>query len=486
MTDVRIAAYLLDPLKSDYFCEDIAAEHLNIEVPYPEQLFGTKKLPPASEMDPGKAAVYAGRTAWICRMAASPLLSALKDQGMEALFREIEMPLVWALADMERHGIRVRGEELEVYSDALSGRIEELEAQICDQAGETFNIKSPKQLGEILFEKLKLPGGKKTAKGYSTAADILEKLAPEHKIVSDILEYRQLTKLKSTYADALPAFIRPDGRIHSVFHQTITATGRISSADPNLQNIPVRMELGRKIREVFVPDDGYVFLDADYSQIELRVLAHMSGDEKLIKAYREAKDIHALTASEVFHVPLDQVTPLQRRNAKAVNFGIVYGISSFGLSQDLSISRKEASEYIDKYFATYPGIKTFLDGCVENAKERGFAETLYGRRRPMLELKSGNFMQRSFGERVAMNAPIQGTAADIIKIAMIRVNRRLCEENSRARLILQVHDELLLECPEEELASVKKLLIEEMQGAAQLSVSLEVDVNEGRSWYETK
>ena len=314
----------------------------------------------------------------------------------------------------------------------------------------------------------------------------LEKLAPEQPVIKDILEYRQLTKLKSTYADGLGAVIEKDGRIHSTFNQTITATGRISSTEPNLQNIPVRMELGRLIRKVFVPEDGFVFLDADYSQIELRVLAHMSGDEKLIQAYREAQDIHRLTASQVFHVPFDQVTPLQRRNAKAVNFGIVYGISSFGLSQDLSITRKEAAEYIEKYFETYPKIKTFLDGMVEEGREKGYVSTMFGRRRPIPELKSSNFMQRSFGERVAMNSPIQGTAADIIKIAMNRVYRRMAQEGLESRLVLQVHDELLIETKKDEVAAVARILEEEMKGAAHLDVELDVDMHEGESWYEAK
>ena len=329
-----------------------------------------------------------------------------------------------------------------------------------------------------------MKGGKKTKTGYSTSAEVLEKLAPEHPIVADILEYRQLAKLKSTYADGLAVYIGEDGRIHTTFQQTITATGRLSSVEPNLQNIPIRMELGRRIRKVFIPKEGCVLVDADYSQIELRVLAHMSGDENLIRAYREAQDIHRLTASQVFHVPFDEVTPLQRRNAKAVNFGIVYGISSFGLSQDLSITRKEAQEYIEKYFVTYPKIKEFLDGCVEKAKKDGFAETMFGRRRPVPELKSSNFMQRSFGERVAMNAPIQGTAADIIKIAMNRVDRRLREEGLQSRLLLQVHDELLVEAAKDELSKVRQILAEEMQGAAELSVPLEIDMKQGMNWYE--
>ena len=315
---------------------------------------------------------------------------------------------------------------------------------------------------------------------------MLEKLAPDYPVIEKILEYRQYTKLNSTYAEGLESFIAEDGRIHSRFNQTITATGRISSTEPNLQNIPIRMELGREIRKVFVPKEGFVFLDADYSQIELRVLAHLSGDERLIEAYKSAQDIHAITASEVFHVPLNEVTPLQRRNAKAVNFGIVYGISAFGLSEDLSITRKEALEYINKYFETYPQVKIFLDGLVEHAKEQGYVTTMFGRRRPVPELKSANFMQRSFGERVAMNSPIQGTAADIIKIAMIRVDRRLREEGLSSRLILQVHDELLVETAVSELEQVKKILSEEMRQTAKLKVELEIDMHSGSSWFEAK
>ena len=422
-------------------------------------------------------------TAFACY---EPVCNALKETDAWKVYSEIELPLIFTLDSMEKWGICVKGEELKSYGEKLTVRIEELEKLIWQQAGEEFNINSPKQLGVILFEKLGLPGGKKTKTGYSTAADILDKLAPDHLIVKDILEYRQLTKLKSTYADGLGNVIEADGKIHSTFNQTITATGRISSTEPNLQNIPVRMELGRLIRKVFVPEDGYVFLDADYSQIELRVLAHMSGDEKLIQAYREAQDIHRLTASQVFHIPFDEVTPLQRRNAKAVNFGIVYGISSFGLSQDLSITRKEASEYIEKYFETYPRIKGFLDSMVLEGKEKGYVTTMFGRRRPIPELKSSNFMQRSFGERVAMNSPIQGTAADIIKIAMNRVYQRLKEEGLKSRLVLQVHDELLIETHKDEVEQVSGILEEEMKNAAKLSVELEVDMHQGDNWYEAK
>ena len=338
----------------------------------------------------------------------------------------------------------------------------------------------------ILFEKLGMPGGKKTKTGYSTAAGVLEKLAPDYPVVDDILQYRAVTKLKSTYADGLTAFVAPDGRIHTSFNQTITATGRISSTDPNLQNIPMKTEMGKKIRKAFIPSEGNVFVDADYSQIELRILAHMSGDRELIDAYKENEDIHRITASKVFHTPFEEVTPLQRRNAKAVNFGIVYGISSFGLSQGLSISRKEAAEYIDAYFKTYPGIKIFLDKLVSDAKEKGYAETMYGRRRPVPELKNSNFMQRSFGERVAMNSPIQGTAADIIKIAMIRVWEALEREKLSSRLILQIHDELLIEAVPEEKERVEKLLAREMSEAASLKVALETDVHSGNDWYMAK
>ena len=467
--DGTIAAYLLNPLKSDYTGEDVARERLNLLI--------EDKLPDDSK------ACYEAYTGW---KAAPILQEQLKENNMWKLFVDVEMPLVETLYDMEQCGVRVEADELKSYGEKLGVRIHELEQEIYEEAGEIFNINSPKQLGVILFEKMGLQGGRKTKTGYSTAADVLEKLAPEYPIVAKILEYRQMAKLKSTYADGLAGFIQADGRIHGKFHQTITATGRLSSAEPNLQNIPVRMELGRLIRKVFIPEDGFVFVDADYSQIELRILAHCSGDDMLINAYRQAQDIHRITASQVFHVPFDEVTDLQRRNAKAVNFGIVYGISSFGLSQDLSISRKEAAEYIEQYFLTYPGIKTFLDNTVASAREHGYVETLFGRRRPMPELKSSNYMQRSFGERVAMNAPIQGTAADIIKVAMIGVSRRLKEKQMKSRLVLQVHDELLIETYIPELEQVEEILKEEMERAADLKVPLLVDMHTGNNWYEAK
>lgn len=482
--DTTLAAYLLNPLKNEYLYDNMSKDFLDKIIPSKEDLFGKIKEKDAPEKIPEAFAKYSCYHSLTAYQTWDVLKSRLEQEDMWKLYKEMELPLVVTLFDMEVAGVRVDGEELKAYGEQLKVRIAEVEKAIYEAAGETFNINSPKQLGEVLFEHLKLPNGKKTKTGYSTAADILEKLAPEYPIVNQILEYRQLTKLNSTYAEGLATYIREDGRIHSTFNQTITATGRISSTEPNLQNIPIRMELGRLIRKVFIPADGYVLIDADYSQIELRVLAHMSDDERLIQAYKEAQDIHRVTASQVFHIPFDEVTSLQRRNAKAVNFGIVYGISSFGLSQDLSISKKEAAEYIEKYFETYPGIKHFLDTSVEDAKTTGYSITMFGRKRPMPELQSSNFMQRSFGERVAMNAPIQGTAADIIKIAMIRVNQRLKQEGLQSKLILQVHDELLIEAKAEEVEVVKQILAEEMHHAAELQVPLEIDMNCGENWYE--
>ena len=482
--DTTIAAYLLNPLKNEYTYDDLARDILGLMVPSKLVLLGKLKIKKAAEEKPEALELMVCYEAYTCIAAKNQLLEQLEDHGMKKLYDEIEMPLVYVLADMEKEGVRAEKAELEAYGAQLTGRISELETSIYEKAGETFNINSPKQLGVILFEKLQMPNGKKTKTGYSTAADVLERLAPDYPIVSEILEYRQLTKLKSTYADGLALCIAPDGRIHSTFNQTITATGRISSTEPNLQNIPIRMELGRLIRKVFVPKEGYVFIDADYSQIELRVLAHMSGDQNLIAAYQHAEDIHRITASQVFHTPLEAVTDLQRRNAKAVNFGIVYGISSFGLSQDLSITRKEAEGYIASYFETYPGIKIFLDRLVTDAKEKGYAETMFGRRRPVPEVGSSNFMQRSVGERMARNSPIKGTAAEITKIAMIRVKQRLEREQLKSKLILQVHDELLIEAAADEEEYVKTLLAEEMRHAADLAVTLEVDVKSGRNWFE--
>lgn len=484
--DIIIAAYLLNPLKNDYSVEDVANEYMGIMLPERTQCFGKKSLSESMNEQPEVFLSYWCHEAEVCRMASTVLYQRLEENGMLPLMQEIEMPLTCVLYSMEKEGIRVKKEELKAYGDQLIERIDWLEQEIYQAAGCEFNIQSPKQLGEVLFQRLHLPGGKKTKTGYSTAADVLEKLSGDYPIVKSILEYRGLAKLKSTYADGLAVYIEEDDRIHSSFNQTITATGRISSTEPNLQNIPIRMELGRQIRKVFVPKEGCCFMDADYSQIELRVLASMSGDEQLIEAYRSHADIHRITASQVFHIPFDEVTDLQRRNAKAVNFGIVYGISSFGLSEDLSISRKEAATYIESYFETYPQVKSFLDQLVADAKENGSITTLFGRKRPIPELRSANFMQRSFGERVAMNSPIQGTAADIMKIAMIRVWERIRKEQLRSRIVLQVHDELLIETDLNEKEQVAAILEEEMTHAAELAVQLEIDLHEGTNWYEAK
>ncbi len=486
MTDVCIGAYLCNPLKNDYSIEDVASEYCSLIIRSREELFGKRDISECFMIQPDDVARYMNTYSYVCLRAAEPLLNKIERLGMTDLFRNIEMPLISCLYDMERIGIKLLPDKLRSYGDSLAQQIKEIESQIFKEAGEEFNINSPQQLGEILFGKMGLPGGKKTKKGYSTAADVLEKLAPDYPFVSRILEYRALAKLKSTYTDGLVDYVASDGRIHSTFNQTITATGRISSTDPNLQNIPARMEQGRLIRKYFVPNEGCKFVDADYSQIELRIMAHLSGDASLIEAFRSGADIHAITASKVFHVELSDVTPLMRRNAKAVNFGIIYGISAFGLSSDLNISRKEAKNFIEEYFVTFPKVKEYLDSCVENAKKEGFVCTEFGRRRPLPELGSSNFMQRSFGERVAMNAPIQGTAADIMKIAMIKVKERFEEEGLLSRVILQVHDELLVEAPEDEVETARRILKEEMENAVSLSVPMTVETSEGSNWYEAK
>ena len=482
--DIAIAAYLIHPNNERYDYEALAREYLSMLVMSQTELLGKRSIKESFDIDDANLFKLACFKAYVNYRCAQPVIDILISEDMYSLYNDIEMPLVFVLYDMQRFGIRVDKNELDDYSKVLTEKINVLEKEIYELAGEEFNINSPKQLGVILFEKMGMPNGKKTKSGYSTAADILDKLAPDYPIVKKILEYRQLAKLNSTYAVGLTAYIKEDGRIHGTFNQTITATGRISSTDPNLQNIPIRMEMGKKIRKVFIPKDGYVFIDADYSQIELRILAHMSGDEKLIAAYNSSEDIHRATAAEVFNTPIDEVTPLQRSNAKAVNFGIIYGMSSFGLSQDLSITPKEAKAYIDKYFATYPSIKEFIDGLVSSAKEKGYSLTMFNRRREIPELSSGNFMQRSFGERVAMNAPIQGTAADIIKLAMIRVSRALKEKGLKSHLILQVHDELLVETAIDEIDEVRQILTEGMKEAVSLKVPLEIDIKQGKNWLE--
>lgn len=482
--DNEIAAYLLNPLKDTYNYDDLARDYLGMTILSRQELLDKMTDENAISNSTENFIQYASMCAVIPLLTKDKLIEKLENTGQYALFKEIEMPLIYSLNRMERAGILVERGELEEYGKTLGEKIVVLEQEIYKGVGEEFNINSPKQLGEILFVKMGIPGGKKTKTGYSTSADVLEKLAPDYPVIRKILEYRQLTKLKSTYADGLANYISDDGRIHGTFNQTITATGRISSTEPNLQNIPIRMEIGKAFRKVFVPKKGFQFIDADYSQIELRLLAHISGDEHLIEAYKTAQDIHRITAAKVFNTPLDEVTDEQRSNAKAVNFGIVYGISSFGLSQDLSISRKQASEYIEQYFKTYPKIKEFLDNVVKKGKEDGYVSTLLGRRRPIPELNSSNFMQRSFGERVAMNSPIQGTAADIIKLAMINVDKELRLRNLESRIVLQVHDELLIEAKAEEVEEVRQLLMDKMKHVMKLSVELEVGLGVGDNWLE--
>ena len=487
--DTAIGAYILNATGSSYEYDDIAAAFLNETYPSQEEVFGKGRTKKAfAALPEAERTAYGARQAEIFFRARKVMEERLAENEQKSLFYDMEMPLIYVLADMEKYGIKVDKAALLAYQKRLGESLDGMEEEIYALAGEKFNINSPKQLGVILFEKLGLKGGKKTKTGYSTAADVLEKLRTAHPIVERILHYRQLAKLKSTYADGLLAVMDAETeKIYSTFNQTITATGRISSTEPNLQNIPVRLELGRELRKIFIPESAeFCFLDADYSQIELRVLAHISGDESLIAAFKSNQDIHRMTASQVFHVPFDEVTPLQRSNAKAVNFGIIYGKGAFSLGQDLGISRKEAEEYINAYFARYPKIKTFMEDTIKNGTKNGYVSTLWNRRRNMPELQSSNFMQRAAGERAAMNMPIQGTAADIIELAMIKVHRALQEGGYRSRLILQVHDELLIEAYKEEKEAVAKILKENMEHAADLLVPLDVDVHEGASWFEAK
>lgn len=487
--DTAIGAYILNATGSSYEYDDIAATFLNETYPSQEEVFGKGRTKKAfAALPEAERTAYGARQAEIFFRARKVMEERLAENEQKSLFYDMEMPLIYVLADMEKYGIKVDKAALLAYQKRLGESLDGMEEEIYALAGEKFNINSPKQLGVILFERLGLKGGKKTKTGYSTAADVLEKLRTAHPIVERILHYRQLAKLKSTYADGLLAVMDAETeKIYSTFNQTITATGRISSTEPNLQNIPVRLELGRELRKIFIPESAeFCFLDADYSQIELRVLAHISGDESLIAAFKSNQDIHRMTASQVFHVPFDEVTPLQRSNAKAVNFGIIYGKGAFSLGQDLGISRKEAEEYINAYFARYPKIKTFMEDTIKNGAKNGYVSTLWNRRRNMPELQSSNFMQRAAGERAAMNMPIQGTAADIIKLAMIKVHRALQEGGYRSRLILQVHDELLIEAYKEEKDAVAKILKENMEHAADLLVPLDVDVHEGASWFEAK
>ena len=468
--DLSLGAYLLNPLKDSYGYDDLARDYMDMVLP------GRKELQSSSE-----EGLY---SAFVSKLAADKIFQELKATEQWELYTDVEEPLVPVLFRMEKAGILVDKKALLSYGEELKKKIAELQEEIYAMSGEEFNINSPQQLGVILFEKMQIPGGKKTKTGYSTAVDVLEKLQEDYPIVGKIMEYRTYSKLNSTYAEGLSNYVGEDQRIHGSFQQMVTATGRLSSTEPNLQNIPIRTEMGRVFRSVFIPKEGSVFLDADYSQVELRLLASLSKDEKLIEAYRKDADIHRVTASEVFHVPLDSVTPELRRNAKAVNFGIVYGISAFGLSEGLSISRQEAKEYIERYFATYPKVKEYLDGEVAFAKEHSYVKTLFGRRRHLPEIHASNFMRRSFSERVAMNAPIQGTAADIIKKAMVLVDQRLQEKQCKSRIVLQIHDELLLEVEKEELDTVKEILVSAMENVVSLPVPLIVEATVGNNWDE--
>jgi len=479
--DCALAAYLLAPTDSAYPLDSLCLRYLGRPLGQKDGDDGQLSL----LSDAGDESAAKDSVAAIA--ALRPVLAdKLTQVGADRLMYEVELPLCTVLAEMEAAGFLVDKAALQGFSAMLGTQISGLEQQIYELAGERFNINSPKQLGTILFDKLLLPAPKKTKTGYSTSADVLEKLAEKHPVVKLVLEYRQLSKLKSTYADGLSAVIGEDGRIHTSFQMTVTATGRLSSTEPNLQNIPVRTPLGGEIRKMFIAAPGRVLVDADYSQIELRLLAHISGDEAMRNAFIHGEDIHTVTASQVLGIPPEQVTKQQRSNAKAVNFGIVYGISAFSLSQDINVSVAEAKAYMESYFEKYHGVRQYMKAVVEAAREDGYVSSLYGRRRALPELKSSNFNLRAFGERVALNMPIQATAADIMKIAMIRVNRALKQSGLHARLLLQVHDELIAECPAEEAEQVAELLSREMQAAAELSVPLTAEAGIGSSWYEAK
>ena len=480
--DTAIAAYLVDPAKNEYTIEKLASEYFGTVIEKPE----VKQLSLLDDVETDRSE-YLAKCAVALGVLNERIGDKIKENGQEKLYQEVELPLVTVLAHLEINGFLVDDNQLKKFADKLGEKIDALTNEIYMLAGEEFNINSPKQLGVILFEKLELKPVKKTKTGYATNADVLEKLRDKHPIVNFIMEYRQLAKLKSTYCDGLTAVVNPNThRIHSVFTQTVTVTGRLSSTEPNLQNIPTRTELGREIRKMFVAKDGYVLVDADYSQIELRVLAHIANDETMINAFRNNEDIHAVTASQVLGIPLEDVTKEQRSSAKAVNFGIVYGIGEFSLAQDLHISVKEAKAYIESYLEKYHGVRNYMESIKEQAKKDGYVKTMLNRIRYIPELKSPNYNIRQFGERVALNTPIQGTAADIIKLAMVRVDNRLINEGLKSKLILQVHDELIVEAHKDEVNKVKQILSEEMQNAMELNVPLKVDMSTGHSWYDAK
>ena len=481
--DTALAAYLLDATAGSYDLQRLFVAYFSEELPKPAHLERDAFAPLGDT-----AAAWAALHSYCSAVAAlyGILPQKLREENMTELYETVELPLCAVLARMERRGFLVDGTALAAFGEDMADRLAALEQRIYEAAGMKFNINSPKQLGTVLFEKMQLPHGKKTKTGWSTSADVLEKLRWQAPIVADILQYRQYAKLKSTYADGLLKVIDPDGRIRTSFQMTVTATGRLSSTEPNLQNIPARTEVGSRIRGMFVAAQGHVLVDADYSQVELRLLAHISGDEAMQQAFLSGEDFHTLTAAKVFHVSPEEVTPRMRSGAKAVNFGIVYGISAFSLAQDIGVSVAEAKEYMERYFDTYRGVKAYMEQVVETAREQGYVETLMHRRRELPELKSSNFNMRSFGERVALNMPIQGTAADIMKLAMVRVERRLAREGLAAQLIMQVHDELIVECPEEEKEKVERLLAEEMSGVVQLSVPLPAEAHSGKTWLEAK
>ena len=480
--DTAIAAYLVDPAKNEYTIEKLASEYFGTVIEKPE----VKQLSLLDDVETDRSE-YLAKCAVALGVLNERIGDKIKENGQEKLYHEVELPLVTVLAHLEINGFLVDDNQLKEFADKLGEKIDALTNEIYMLAGEEFNINSPKQLGVILFEKLELKPVKKTKTGYATNADVLEKLRDKHPIVNFIMEYRQLAKLKSTYCDGLRAVVNPNThRIHSVFTQTVTVTGRLSSTEPNLQNIPTRTELGREIRKMFVAKEDYVLVDADYSQIELRVLAHIANDETMINAFRNNEDIHAVTASQVLGIPLEDVTKEQRSSAKAVNFGIVYGIGEFSLAQDLHISVKEAKAYIESYLEKYHGVRNYMESIKEQAKKDGYVKTMLNRIRYIPELKSPNYNIRQFGERVALNTPIQGTAADIIKLAMVRVDNRLINEGLKSKLILQVHDELIVEAHKDEVDKVKQILSEEMQGAMELNVPLKVDMSTGHSWYDAK
>lgn len=483
LLDTMIASYLINPTRSGHSLDEVALEYLSKRKRSFAEILG--KRGNFSEVPIEDAAPYACEDSALSLELAEVLFPILEERGLDTIYFEIEMPLIRVLADMERAGIRIDADLLQGLSRRLAGEIQSIERRIFFLAGEEFNINSPKQLGAILFARLGLSPTKKTKTGYSTGMDVLEELAAHHELPREVLLYRSLTKLKTTYLDVLPTLVNPSsGRVHTSFNQTVTATGRLSSRDPNLQNIPIRGEWGKPIREAFVAEEGNLLLSADYSQVELRILAHLSGDAGLIDAFSKGIDIHSRTAAEIFGLPLDRVTTDMRRTAKTVNFGVIYGISAFGLSETLNVDRKEADRYIRQYFERHPGVKTYIDRVISEAGERGFVSTLFGRTRPVPEFQSRDRATRMFGERLAVNSPIQGTAADIIKVAMIRIWNRLREESLAAKMILQIHDELLFELPEKEIDAVKEMVRAEMEGAVSLSVPIRVDIGFGRNWAE--